>query len=243
MLNIRQILKDSYYTASIITEGDEPSGDQTLVALNDLNKIIYNLNLDNYMPFTRNSITVQGLPNKEEYTIGLSGCDITAPTPVLLQTIYVKASPSARFTGTKRVSYEQIWGLKSVPAATGIPSFFSYDRTWPNGRLVMNINPLAGLIMNIIYNKELPEVNINSILDIPPEYYYLLQNSLAVIIMKRYKVDPPAVAQIEGQVNYALNQIKKRNNIDKIITWSDSSGGMNGPTGLYYNMFSPVGWS
>ena len=240
---IRQLILDAFYGASIITEGDSPDGGQSDMAVNDLNKIINNLNLDNYMPFTRNTIAANGLPNQESYTIGSSGCDIICATPVLVSKIFVKPSVGARFTEVRRVAYEQIWGMKTVQAATGIPSFYSYDRQWPYGRLVFNINPLAGLQMSIIYNQELPQVTINSVLDIPPEYYYLLQNALSVIIMRRYKVDPIAVAQIEEQVDYAKNEIKKRNNIDKIITYSSDRDGLSGPTGNYFNGFSPLGWS
>jgi hypothetical protein len=240
MLNVRNTISEAYLTGSLVGEGEIIDGAQTQIGVNELNDILHQYNLDNYFPFTRNTITSAFGASQTEYTIGLSGCDITAEVPILISKVLIRTSSQARMNELKRVSYEDIWAFKSVQNATGIPVLFSYDRTWPNGRLVFDINPQPGSLVTLIYNKPIPEVTINSILDIPNEYNDLLKNTLAGILMRRWKMDTASIVTIEEQAKQSLDKIKKRNNIDKIISYSGNMGG--GSTANYYNLMSPRGW-
>ena len=233
MVNIKNILIDAYKTASLVSEYDTPDGNQIQIAINELNDIIYNLNLDNYLPFTRNTINFNA-NGSNEMTIGLSGCDITAETPVMVQKIYHNVSNN--YNELKRVSYEDIFAFRKPQNSIGDPFVFAYDRTWPNGRLSFDYSPRIGTLFVMIYNKQLPEVSINSILDIPNEYGDLFKNMIAVKLMRRHKVDPNAVILIEQNVNSTLDKIRKRNSVDKIITWSSSY--RNG----YANFLNPIEW-
>jgi hypothetical protein len=240
MLNIKNLIIDAYRTASIVGEISVPNGAQTNVGINELNDVIYQCNLNNYLPFTRTTISQVITTPKDTYTIGLSGCDITNETPVLVSKVYFRNSSTSLLTELKRVSYESIFGFKSVATANGTPCLFSYDRTWPNGRFVYDINPSAGSNLVIIFNTPIQEVTINDIIDIPNEYNDLFKNMLAVVLMNRYKVDPQAIAMIQRNVDATLNGITSRNNIDKIITYSGD--GSRGPLRNYYNLFSPHSW-
>lgn len=238
MVNIKNIIIDAYKTASLVSEYDVPDGNQTSIGVNELNDIIYNLNLDNYMPFTRNTVAFNAA-GKDTMTIGSSGCDITADTPVMVQKIYCKTSQGSTLNELKRVSYENIFGFKAVPNAVGLPLFFSYDRTWPDGRLVFDIIPQGGASFIMIYNKIFDEVTVNSVLNIPNEYGDLFKNMLAVVLMRRHKVDAQAIALIESQALDTLNKIKKRNSVDKMITYGS---GRDSALSRYYNLNCPRGW-
>lgn len=233
MVNIKNILIDAYKIASLVSEYDVPDANQTQIAINELNDIIYNLNLDNYLPFTRNTVEFNA-NGSNTMTIGSSGCDITAETPVIVQKIFHNVSNN--YNELKRVAYEDIFAFRKPQNSVGDPHVFSYDRTWPNGRLSFDYTPRIGTSFIIIYNKQLPEVTINSILDIPNEYGDLFKNMLATTLMRRHKVDPNAIIMIEEFVNSTLNKIKNRNSIDKIITWGSSY--RNG----YSNFLNPIEW-
>jgi hypothetical protein len=239
-MNIKNIIIDAYRTASITTQGMSPDADESNIALGELNEILNNYNLDNYLPFTRNTNTFNITESKNEYTIGLSGCDITAETPILVAKVYYKTANDATYSELRRVRYEDIFGFKSVQNSSGTPVIFSYDRTWPNGRLVFDINPQAGGIVTFIYNKKIPEVLLDDVIDIPPEYNELFKNTLAVALMKINKMDPNSIAMIESNVKNILYKISKRNQVDKIITYNDDYN--SGPLANYYNLFCPKGW-
>lgn len=241
MLNARDIIIDAFYTAGVVSEGDLPDGTQSQIGLNELNDVIYSYNLDNYFPFTRTSITCAAPNIKNEYSIGLVDCDFIMDTPVLINKLYARSSSNTSYNDLKRTSYEQIFSYKSNNTSTGMPCVYSYDRTWPNGRLVFNVAPTPGYILTMIYNKVFPELNFNSDVDVPPEYNDLLKNSLAEVLMKRYKMDPNVIQQITDNVNSSLDKIKRRNQIDKIITWGGHAGG--GANDAYYNLLSPKEWS
>ena len=238
MVNIKNIIIDAWKTTSLVGEYDVPDGNQTQIAVNELNDIMYNLNLDNYMPFTRNTVTFTAT-GSGTLTIGSSGCDITADTPVMVQKIYCKTSQGASLNELKRVAYEDIFGFKGVETAIGIPLFFSYDRTWPNGRIVFDIIPQGGSSFIMIYNKIFNEVTVNSILDIPNEYGDLFKNMLAVTLMRRNKMDPNSIIMIEGNVSSTLDKIKRRNSVDKMITYNT---GRDSALSRYYNLNSPREW-
>lgn len=238
MVNIKNILIDAYKTASLVSEYDTPDGNQIQIAINELNDIIYNLNLDNYLPFTRNTVNFN-TNGTAEMTIGLSGCDITAETPIMVQKLYCKTNTDATWNELRRVAYEDIFGFKTVQTAVGIPYFFSYDRTWPNGRIVFDIIPQGNSSFVMIYNKPLAEVSINSILDIPNEYGELFKNMLAVTLMRRHKMDPNSIIMIEGNVSSTLDKIKRRNSVDKMITYNTSR---DSALSRYYNLNCPRGW-
>jgi hypothetical protein len=208
----------------------------------ELNDILYAFNLQNYFPFTRNSIDYTIGNVKSTYSIGVSGTDIIAEVPILVSKVYCRSSSSTNYLTLKRVAFEDIFGFRSSESSNGIPLLYSYDRTWPNGRLVFNINPIAGSVFTLIYNKAIPEVNVNTILDIPNEYADIIKNALAVVLMTKWKSDQQAIALVDSAAKEGLSNLKERNQVDKVISYSQNGAYNQDPQSFYLNIMSPAQW-
>ena len=91
--------------------------------------------------------------------------DILSPRPFNLQAVYVSSGSNwVKCNETSLASLPSV----TYPGATNIPQFFAYEQTWPLGRIHFN-RGFSGRV-RLVYSLPFPEFDINSDIDVPPEY-------------------------------------------------------------------------
>ena len=91
--------------------------------------------------------------------------DVLSTRPFNIQALYVSSGSNwVKCNETSMASLPSV----SYPGDTNIPQFFAYEQSWPFGKIHFN-RGFSGRV-RIVYSKPYPEFDINSELDIPPEY-------------------------------------------------------------------------
>lgn len=159
--------------------------------------------------------------------------DIMAPRPYNIQALYVSS-------GSKWVKCNEtsLAALPSVtfPGDTNIPQFFSYEQTWPYGRIRFN-RGFSGRV-RIVYSIPFPEFDINSELDIPPEYNRALFWELVLAGACFYgfqEQQDEAKAMRDETAKVVERNNEKSRPIDFTSQWCDSFFGY-GPRSTIMNM-------
>lgn len=91
--------------------------------------------------------------------------DILSPRPFNVQAVYVSSG-----SNWVKCNETSLAALPSVtfPGNTNIPQFCAYEQTWPLGKIRFN-RGFSGRV-RLVYSLPFPEFDINSELDITPEY-------------------------------------------------------------------------
>lgn len=91
--------------------------------------------------------------------------NVLSPRPFNIQSLYVSSGSNwIKCNETSLASLPSV----TYPGDTNIPQFFAYEQTWPCGKIRFN-RGFSGRV-RIIYSMPFPEFDINSDLDITPEY-------------------------------------------------------------------------
>ena len=91
--------------------------------------------------------------------------DVLSPRPYNIQSLYV--SSGSQWIKCNETSLSALPSV-SFPGNTNIPQWFAYEQTWPIGKIRFN-RGCSGKF-RIVYSLPFPEFDINSDIDVPPEY-------------------------------------------------------------------------
>lgn len=215
MLNVRNTIADAY---RIALNSETTDATEYNIGLDEINDVIYQLNIEHYLTFTRTEVDFITSGGKLEFTIGTSGCDITADRPVAITAAYIRANESSIFQDLTQVSIEDLYKFRRSNAASGLPSFFAYDPKFPNGTIKFDVNIQGGATVTLVYDKEFPELELNDkVTTIPNEYNDLIKNMLAESLMVRNKID---TTQVSTRINDTKVKIKRKIAQNKRRTWA-----------------------
>ena len=124
-----------------------------------------------------------------------------------------------------------------MQATNSTPSFYSYVRDGETGTIFIDRSTARKL--RITYNSSIPEMTVDTIIKIPPEYISLLYMELAVSLMEFYNMDDEDIAKKQRKVDARLNSIKERNKHTHTITYDETEYGQSN----FYNILSPRQWA
>lgn len=159
--------------------------------------------------------------------------DVLSPRPYNIQALYVSSG-----SNWVKCNETSLAALPSVtfPGNTNIPQFFAYEQSWPLGRIRFN-RGFSGRV-RIVYSLPFPEFDINSDIDVPPEYnraiYWELVLAGACHWGCKEQLDEAKVMRDETRDVVMRNNAKSRP-VDFTSTWNDTWPGF-GPQSTIMNL-------
>lgn len=200
-----QIIKEGYAYAGISPTGTPLNADMSREGLGFLNELLYKWNIENYFPFTNN--TIDAHVTGGQAVIGPDeGAAFAGEKPLNINKVLWKDGNEWR--PLFRVAYDNIWERRVL---TSKPYYFAFSNDAEgNGVLTFDCEN-GNFDARVIYNKALPTMDYNDELTAPSQYEQLLKYGIAVKCCIRYGLPPETKAYIEEEQDAILNSIKKQN--------------------------------
>ncbi len=213
MLNVRNLVVDSFKMIGEIGDQEALDGTRTLVGIQLLNELISQLNLDNYFAFTMQNHEYVVTEAKKDYTIGVpttsaDTTDINIDRPANITRLYIKSQGQESILGeSMQVSLQDLPLFDN--SSTSAPCAFAYQSTYPFSKLVFNSKPVVGQKIVMVFPKQLPQLTVNDVAEIPYEYEPALKYGLSYLLAKRYGNPPEVIADMKGLRDEAYTNIKE----------------------------------
>lgn len=200
-----QIIREAFSYTGIAPTKESLTDRMSEEGLGFLNELLYKWNIENYFPFTNNTIDAQ--VTSGQAFIAPDSDTFKGETPAVVQKCFWKNG--AYWESVSRVSYENIW-VRRISGLT-IPSYYAFSLD-ENGKGVITFDAEnCNKFMRIIYNRNIPPMEFNTQLNAPPQYEQLLKYGVAVKICVRYGVPEDVTRRIEQEQDAILEAIKKVN--------------------------------
>lgn len=235
--NIRAIINQSHQLCGVIAADEVADGNDTNIALIKLNEIIAQLNVDQLFPYSRTIVEYNVIAEKWKHTMGI---DTVAPI-VVADIAYDRPSYVNRINYYSSVTSNPIEVLQlDLPdllskrtQGVGAPRYFAVNPAYPLAEVFFDMKPQAGSIIEIVYNKVLPTVTINDMLQIPPEYNEVLVTALArkVAVLKQMPTD--IVQQMDTLYKESINQVMRSNSRNQVPVLDDLLGNPRSNRNIY----------
>ena len=200
-----QLVKEAYTFVGLIPSGAELRGTMAADGLTFLNDSIYELNCQNYFPFTSNTVdghVTGGIakisPEQESELVG--------PKPIRVNKVLVRNGEG--WAPLRSVAYENIWerrGNSSLPYAYA----FTNDE-YGRGVVVFDCEN-GDFDCRVIYNKDLPRMDFNDLLLTPPQYESVLKYSVCILVSAQRGFPPEKRAEYKELRDAILSSIKAAN--------------------------------
>jgi hypothetical protein len=234
-MTVKDLIYRVYNRCRVICEGEDLSGLQVTEGLNNLNNLVYALNLENFLAYAISKVTIPAasVPDKQ-FTIGPTGCDVTLENvPVLISKIYV--SYSGNNTELYNIKEEDIYGM--MTDSIGVPTVFSYNKSYGKGNVCLDCRPNQDLL--VVYNRPLKPYTRDDDLEVNEEYEQLFVYGTALRLGASLNLPDEIVKSIYTEYTNIVDLIKKKVSYQKRIGF-----GCVGKSHLYNynNAHNPVQW-
>lgn len=204
MKNAIQIVRDAYAYAGICPTAQPLNADMSREGLGFLNELLFKWNMENYFPFTNNMLDAD--VSGGSAVVAPDSATFRGEVPAFVQKCLWRNGTA--WEPLARVSYENIWARRSTGT---LPSFFAFSLD-ADGRGVLTFDCENGSFRcRIIYNRAIPEMDYNDMLNAPPQYEQLLKYGVAVKCCVRYGLPADVKANIAEERDAILSAISKVN--------------------------------
>lgn len=214
-----QIIREAYAYCGVCPTQSNLNGNMSEEGKGFLNELLYKWNIENYFPFTNNTIDghVSGgiaLISPEETSTFIG------EKPININRVLWK--DGTEWHPLIRVGYENIWERCSK---TSKPVYFAFTNDESGrGKLVFDCEN-GDFDCRVIYNKSLPQMDYNDNLNAPEQYEQLLKYGVAVKCCIRYGLPSDVMLSIKSEQDAILNAIKKANSFKHAINISERKVG------------------
>lgn len=209
-----QLIREGFAYAGIAPTGTPLNADMSREGLNFLNELLYKWNIENYFPFTNNTLDAHVTGGRatiypdEEATFN-------GERPLNVNKVLYK--DGNEWYPLVRVSYDNIWERR---VQTSKPYCFAFSNDEDGNGIITFDCENGNFDARVIYNRALPEMDYNDELAAPSQYEQLLKYGIAVKCCIRYGLPPDTKAYIEEEQESILNAIKKQNSFKHKIDLS-----------------------
>ena len=216
----RNLVTDALRTAGAIDAIETPSAEETAHALNELNNMVAQFDLDNLVPYSQVVTTGTLTSAKALYSNG-EGADIDIVRPNEIVTFAIDVGsvyrPLQKFTP---VAYDN----ESLSVGEGgLPSIYTYRTSFPNGTLEVHPKPMSDYPYKMTTRFKSVDYGLNDQIQLPSGYYPMYQYNLAKLLLIHYP-NPEKFAIVAQEADTMLSRIKRQNNkVNKMK--NDYSGG------------------
>lgn len=224
-----QIIRDAYAYAGIAPTGTPLSGEMSAEGLGFLNELLYKWNMDNYFPFTHCTLDADVIGG--EATIAPDSETFKGEIPVFIQKCFWRNG--SNWEPLHRVSYENIWERRSNGE---IPTFYAFTLDEQGrGSLIFDCEN-GRFSSRIIYNRAIPSLDFNDLLNAPAQYEQLMKYGVAVKVCVRYAIPADVMAPIKAEQDAILGAIKKINSFKHEVNLGERRG-FRSPSELVFGAY------
>lgn len=218
-INIRQVIRNAYVTAGVISDyDDEVDGNRISSAVNLLNNILGQLNAEQLISHTQQVVEHTVATESRELTIGPTGNIVTERPAFINSVVYLTSADSSAYTLIQTDLSSLIGGRTS---SGGVPTYFAYAPNMDDGKIYLSCKAAAGSIVALVFNTAIPVVTIESTLNLPADYENLFMYALAREIGVREKAPSLNVERCDKLYTEAVSRSKLangRNQVPMMIT-------------------------
>lgn len=129
------VINRAFRLLGVVAQGQTPDSTDTADALTALNSMLDGWRNDKLMVDSFVNITVPLVTSQASYTIGASGADVTATSPVRIESAYVRKSTVDY--DVKQIDDRTYQGIAQKTSASDIPEFFYFNHTVPNSTVYL----------------------------------------------------------------------------------------------------------
>jgi len=186
---VRDLLTKAFRTIHVLGAGESMNDDEATDALDILNGVVEQANIDKLMGSYQTDLVVPLVSNKLSYTIGPEGStpDVIATRPVEILSGFSRRSTIDLpvFVGSKQ-DYNQI--TKKDVGVAGWEMLVYYEARWPSGVLYVYPTPLDALttIYLTVMNDVAAFTSLDDLVSMPPGYRVWLQYKTAMQLAPEY---------------------------------------------------------
>lgn len=201
----RDLVIDALRTSGAISAIEVPENEEVSHALNELNNIIDQWNIQELIPFTSVETEFQTATGVATYSIG-SGETIDIARPNFVSAIAINIGDTYR--PIKMVDEIEWSTLNKSTIVDGVPSAAVYHRSMTP---TIELWPIPSSIWTATMTSSIRIGNflINDLLNLPDGYYPAIQYALAEILALHYGTDNYAI--IQAKAVQMLANIKRMN--------------------------------
>ena len=222
ILQVQDILKDAMGLIGVIEIDETPSSSEMATALRVANVMVDRWSSQRLL--LRSSVTLSFpiISGKPSYTIGTSGCDVTAPKPIKVYSAYIVDSGNldTSIEVIDKLTYDSI---EDKDISTGKPLYVAFDpgatqQTLNKGTFYIYYSPDKNYILNVEVDNYLTEfVNLTDTVSFEPAYYEALIYNIGERLFRYYndaKVNVPAdISRIAAN---SLSNLRQMNGVQII---------------------------
>jgi hypothetical protein len=188
-MTVRDLLTKSFLTIRVLGAGEAMSADEASDALDILNEVIEQSNIDKLASYYQTDLTIPLQGNKASYTIGPASStpDVTATRPVEILSAYARRGniDLPTFVGSK-----QDWNLiskKDISIAAWEMMLY-YEAQFPKGVLYLFPVPLDTLttVYLTVNNAISTFSTLDDVVSFPPGYRKWLRYKVALNLCPEY---------------------------------------------------------
>ena len=238
ILQVQDILKDAMGLIGVIAIDESPSTSEYTQVLRTLNVMVDRWSSQRLMLRSTVALSIPLVAGKATYTIGVSGCDVTAPKPIQMRTGYYR-DVNNNDLPIEMIDIITYNSINDKMIASGPPMYGAYDpgdtqQIINKGTLSVYPIPDTVYYFNVEVDTYLTEfVNLSDTVTFEPAYYEALIYNLAVRLFRYYRDANVQIPQdIISVANISVNNLKTMNKFT-VIAASDLPGKISS-----YNIYS-----
>jgi hypothetical protein len=211
---VRQVINQAYQLAGVLDSDETADGSDGALAVQSLNELIGQLNIDQLLPFSQQVETYTVATNKNAYTIGLDTSittpDILATSPSYVERILYQTSSNTRPMNIQGIDLPDLLSVANSQLMS-TPSCFAVNETYPNSTIYFDCSLVPGCILTIVYNKAFPEYNINDTISAPSAFSELFVTGLSRKLCVLKKMPAETLQSIDILWKEAKSRIQRNN--------------------------------
>jgi hypothetical protein len=265
MAKVKDIIRNAYQTAQILGEGQQLSGDQMENGLQLLNESVYQFNLQQFLPWTRQMAEFSGDNHQAFIFQPVANTETKRVVPLTNKAYFFDREPKI-IVGAVPIAIESLsfgngmtWiptkslgfsdfqkytlnGVSSIPNAfafeRGVSAYDAEDKEFSNVSYgVLFINRGTARPLRMVFNETLPTYKINDSIDVPKEYEALFRYDTAWRLVSQKMMPDDIKLGVKALLDPVEKLIKDLNAKDHFITYEDSG------ESSYYDILCPREWN
>lgn len=235
---VRDLLTKAFKFVHVLGANEPMDDDEASDALDVLNDIIEQANIDKMLAYQKTEIVFAFQTNKAVYTVGpaVHAPDVVAPRPVEILSAFSRRNnvDLPMFVAAKE-DYDRIQ-QKNV-GISGWQQMVYYEPAWPVGTLTFYMIPLdTSTSAHLTVMAEIPPfINLDQTVTLPPGYAFWLQCKVGERLSPEYGM--PFTTKMQDILTEAEASVK-RNNMKPMPVAATGLSSLSKAAGGKYNVYS-----
>lgn len=234
---INELINNVCQKVNIVGNGQSADGNTAKAALNDLNDVITELNLNEYLAFNYKSYDVHSkdsiirIGDNEEYECVLEEAPLTVTS--VSRKIGNHWQP---LTKVSKTTLDRANTHGALPTCYAYETEYDVEKDCLVSKILLNSN--NNVTLRVILLRAMPLYKINDTINLPQPYINLIESALCVKTCERYKLE--YVQIYKDELNALKESIERINNNNRPIVFDNHCDGDYNTN--YYNGMAGYGW-